>query len=127
MIIVDASAMVELLSRTPKAARLEHLLDDELFAPDLLVAEVLHYFRRTVANGGVNAADATAAVGVFEAADIEYLPVWPYTNRIWELRHNLSPYDACYIAMAEDIGCPLVTTEARLGHTPGLRASVVVA
>ena len=59
-------------------------------------------------------------------ASIEYVPVWPYTNRIWELRADVSSYDACYVAVAEAHRCPLVTTDRRLARAPGLRTTVIV-
>ena len=54
------------------------------------------------------------------------MPVWPYAERIWQLRHCVSPYDACYVAVAEALGCPLLTTDFRLGRADGVRAPIIV-
>ena len=126
MKVVDASAFIEVLARTDKAAVLEALLDDELFAPDLLVAEVTHYLRYELRGGRLTARHADAAMDAFMQADIEYLHTWPLTTRMWALRQNVSAYDACYLAMAESLGAPLLTTDARLAGIPGLRAQVIV-
>lgn len=50
----------------------------------------------------------------------------PLIPRIWELRDNLTPYDASYVALAEALGCPLVTADARLAAAPGVRCEIVV-
>ena len=91
MIAVDASAMIELLQRGSSAPRIEALLDDDLVAPDLLVPEVLHTLKR-FERSGHNVEPAFAAL--LEAA-IEFAPVWPHIERVWELRHAVSTYDAC--------------------------------
>jgi hypothetical protein len=90
VIVIDASAMIDLLDRAPSASRIEALLDNDLAAPDLLIAEVARHLARR------DRADPAAARRFDELlrADIEYVPVWPYAHRVWELRHNLSPYDA---------------------------------
>ena len=59
--------------------------------------------------------------------DVEYVATWPYLDRMWELRHAVSSHDAVYVAVAEAHGCPLVTSDAKLGRAPGLRVDVVVA
>lgn len=53
---------------------------------------------------------------IFEGAPVEYVHVWPHTGRVWDLRHNLSPYDACYVTVAEELRAPLVTTDLRLAR-----------
>jgi predicted nucleic acid-binding protein len=124
--VVDASAFIEVLARTEKASVIEGLLDDELFAPDLLVTEVMHYVRFELLGGRLTARQADATLDVLMHADIEYLHVWPLTARMWQLRRNVSAYDACYVAMAESLDAPLLTTDARLGGVPGLHAQLIV-
>ena len=53
-------------------------------------------------------------------------PHGPFAPRVWELRSNLTPYDAAYVALAESLGCTLVTADARLAHAPGIRCAVEV-
>ena len=67
------------------------------------------------------------AVAVWFESDIDVVPVWPHAERIWELRHTMSTYDACYVAVAEACDCPLLTTDERLGRATGSRVPVIVA
>ena len=66
-----------------------------------------------------------AWVEIFESFGIQFVPAWPYTRRIWELRHSVSAYDACYVAVAEALNCALVTTDARLAGSNGVRAPII--
>ncbi len=116
MKIVDASAMIDMLTGGSRGDQLVSILDDDLFAPDLLIAEVLGFFRRMVSQKRLPAADADQLADIFQSAPVEYVPVWPHAARLWDLRHIVSPYDACYVAVAEDIGAPLVTTDLRLAR-----------
>ena len=122
MIVIDASAMIDLLDRAPSAARIEALLDDDVAAPDALIPEVIRHFARR------DRADSTTAsrFDAFIAADIQYIAVWPYAKRVWELRHNVSAYDACYVAIAEAMGCALLTRDHRLARANGVRAPIIV-
>lgn len=112
MKVVDASAMIDVITGSPRADRLLAVFDDDLFAPDLLVPEVLGFLRRTAAAGSLHDADQLATA--LQQAPIEYLHTWPYTERMWSWRHNMSPYDASYVALAEDLGATLVTSDLRL-------------
>jgi predicted nucleic acid-binding protein len=114
--IVDASAMIDMLTGGPRADQLVSILDDDLFAPELLVPEVLAFFRRMVAGQRIPAAEADELTHVLQSAPIEFVSTWPYTARLGELRHVLTPYDACYVAVAEEVGAPLVTTDLRLAR-----------
>jgi predicted nucleic acid-binding protein len=125
--VVDASVMIELLSGTAVGRRSAHLLDDDLYAPDLLIPEVLNYFRKTVQRGAVSAAEGQRSIDLLASSDIEYCSVSPYISRIWEMRANLTPYDACYVALAQHLGCALLTTDARLAVAPSLGIPVIVA
>ncbi len=116
MKVVDASAMIDTLTGSPRSDQLIPILDDDLFAPDLLIPEVLSVLRRMVSQKDLSSSEGDHLAQVFQGAPIEYIHVWPRTSRVWDLRHDLSPYDACYVAVAEDIGAPLVTTDLRLGR-----------
>jgi predicted nucleic acid-binding protein len=122
VIVIDASAMIDLLDRAPSASRIEALLDDELAAPDLLIAEVARHLHRRTSVDPV----ASRRFEELLRADIEYVPVWPYAERIWELRHNVSPYDACSVVVAEALDCALITCDRRLARARGVRAPIIV-
>jgi predicted nucleic acid-binding protein len=110
--VVDASSMIDFLTDAPRLMPFAHHLDDDLFAPDLLIAEVHDYFRRRGVRQPHEQLDAH--VDAFHSAAIEYLPSWPYGAQIWKWRHNLTSYDACYVALAHDLHCPLLTSDRRL-------------
>ena len=121
MIVVDASAMIDLLNRAPNPDRIRALLDDDVCAPDTIVPEVVrHLARRDRADSG-----AVARFEMFESFGLHFMPAWPYTRRIWELRHSVSAYDACYVAVAEALNCALVTTDERLAGSNGVRAPII--
>jgi predicted nucleic acid-binding protein len=127
MKVVDASALIDFLSGAGNRPALASLLDDDLFAPDLLVAEVVHHFRYELLGGRLTEQQAAEAIDVFNDADIEYLPVSNLVHDVWNLRHNVSAYDGCYVALAQDLRCPLLTSDRRLANAPGLPISVIVA
>ena len=117
MIVVDASAAVRALLHDGEARR--YLSEESLAAPHLIDAEVLQTMRRLVARGSVDSADAEAAVQQWSRLGLTRLAVDGLTGRIWALRHNLSAYDASYVALAEALACPLLTADARLAGAPG--------
>ena len=116
MKVIDASAMIDLLTGTERASRVASLLDDDLYAPDLLVAEVFSFLRRMSNNKRMTDAAADSLAEATEQAPVEYLHSWMYSSRIWQLRHTMSSYDATYVALAEDLGSPLITTDLRLAR-----------
>ena len=129
MIVVDASAIVELLLRTPAGRRAEDRLlsrRDSLHAPHLLDVEVAQVLRRYAAAGELSPERGREAL-----ADLADLPVQRYPHdallpRIWDLRQNVTAYDAAYLALAETLRAPLVTCDARLASAPGHDAKVEV-
>jgi len=127
MIVVDASAVLEVLLRTPAASAVEKWLFDPshtLHAPDLLDVEVAQVVRRYAANGEIDGERGRAAL-----ADLAGLPVHRYPHdfllpRVWELRGNLTAYDAVYVALAEALDALLLTRDKRLAAAPGHRARI---
>jgi predicted nucleic acid-binding protein len=127
--VVDASAVLDLLLDAPAARALEgRLLSPErmLHAPHLIDAEVAHALRRLVAAGRI-----APELGRHVLTDLVDLPLHRHPHdwllpRVWELRHNLSAYDAVYIALAEALDAPLVTRDARLASAHGHSAKVEV-
>ncbi len=129
MIVVDASAVIELLLRSPIGKRVEARLFTRpvaLHGPHLLDVEVVQVLRRFEARGELHAARAGAALHLLEVLPMRRHPHAPLLTRVWSLRANLTAYDATYVALAEALGAVLITCDARLGRAPGLRAPVEV-
>lgn len=124
MIVVDASAAVRALLGAG-AAR-EHLSTERLAAPHLVDAEVLQTLRKLLGREAMSVAEAGAAVGRWRQLGLQRFAVVALTGRIWELRHNLSAYDAAYVALAEALRCPLLTADARLARAPGTACAITV-
>ncbi len=82
--------------------------------------------RRAVAAGEFDHVRALRALGRLADIPIERHSHVPLLHRIWELRDNLSPYDAAYVALAEALGVTLLTADARLGRAPGPRCAIEV-
>ena len=72
----------------------------------------------------LNAAEATAAIGVLHALDLQRHSHEPLLDRVWELRDNMSAYDAVYVALAEALDARLLTCDGRLVRAPGGRARI---
>jgi predicted nucleic acid-binding protein len=129
MIVIDASALADALiddGDAGNAARVALARDEHWAAPDHLIIEVVSVIRGRHIVGklsGDRAFDALAALGqlLIDQVDIE-----PQLGRVWELRSNLSAYDAGYVAVAEALGCPLVTADARLANASGPRCEIVL-
>ena len=129
MIVVDASAMTELLLQTPLGSRVEARLvrdGDDLHAPHLLDAEVAQALRRLVRIGEVTAARAGEAIEDLILFDVFRHPHVDLLVRAWQLRDNLTAYDAVYVALAEALDAALVTCDAPLGAAPGHAAPIEV-
>lgn len=127
MIVLDASAAVELLLRLPLGRKVITRItnpDIQLHAPHLLVIEVLQVLRRRVAAGSTTPAEATEAVRLIEEFDITYHDHLLLSRRVWELRDNLTAYDASYVTLAELLGATLLTADAELARAPGNNAEV---
>jgi predicted nucleic acid-binding protein len=71
-------------------------------------------------------AEANAASEDLIGLPIAVYPTGPLLRRVWELRDNVTPYDACYVALAEALDCPLLTADVRLSNAPGARCSIEV-
>lgn len=128
MIVVDASVLVTLVAeRGARADAAQRRLDgDEVIAPELIDLEVLNVVRRLVRGGQVSEPDARAGLIAIAQAPIERFSHAGLLHRSWELRDNLSAYDAAYVALAEIFDVTLVTRDVRLARAPGLRCAVEV-
>jgi predicted nucleic acid-binding protein len=127
LIVIDASALLEVLLRTPSAKAIEKRLfvpDQTLHAPHLLDIEVAQVIRRYAANGDISSDRGRAAL-----VDLADLPLQRYPHvlllpRVWALRHNLTAYDAAYVALAEALDAVLLTRDKRLAATAGPRVRI---
>lgn len=125
MIVLDASAAAELVLETETGAAVARRLRGEVVhAPAHLDVETVGVIRRAVLRGLITDRDGLAAVGDFTALPIRRWPVTPFVNRGYELRATHSFADAVYIALAESLAAPLLTSDARLTRSHGHEAAV---
>jgi predicted nucleic acid-binding protein len=124
VLVVDTSAVVGALTgRPPSDAVIERLAaDGDLAAPHLIDIEFLHALRRLVLGRQLSEDRAADARGDFADLAITRYEHTVVADRIWQLRHGLTAYDATFVALAELLGVPLVTCDARLADAPGNRA-----
>ena len=129
MIVVDASAVLELLLQTPLGSRVEARLfrdDDELHVPHLLDVELVQGLRRLVRAGEVSSTRADEVIADLTDLDLHRHGHLDLLNRAWKLRDNITAYDAMYVALAEAIEAPIITCDKPLARAPGHRARVEV-
>jgi predicted nucleic acid-binding protein len=124
MIVVDASAALSALLNAGPARGT--LADEQVHVPHLIDPEIANGLRRVVARGQIPADAGWAALDVWRRLGMVRYPVFGILERVWELRANLSAYDATYVALAEHLGCPLVTSDARISRATGIRCPVTV-
>jgi predicted nucleic acid-binding protein len=121
--------MLEWLLQTSAGARIEKRIysrNESLHAPHLLDVEVAQALRRLAREGTVPALRAEEAVEDLEDLPITRYPHYVFLPRIWQLLHNLTTYDAIYVALAEQLGATLITRDSRLASAPGHNAAVEV-
>jgi predicted nucleic acid-binding protein len=97
-----------------------------LWAPHMMPAEVTNIVRRSVAAKLISADAAAMALADMDALPLHLVPVQPFAGRIWELRDNLTSYDAWYVAAAESLGAPMVSLDRRLARAKGPKCPVLV-
>jgi predicted nucleic acid-binding protein len=129
VIVVDASAAIEVLLQTAAASRIEARLfapGETLHVPHLLDLEVVHVLRRYTASGVIDTRRGLEAIDDLIAWPLTRYPHDLFLTRIWALRHNLTAYDAAYVALAEALEVTLVTCDTRLAASVGHRATIVL-
>ena len=115
MIVIDASALIEILKGTATGLQLESLLvNRDLHAPHLLDLEVAQALRRLALRNEISVAEANRAFDDFLTMPITRHPHTHLLPDIWQLRHNLTAYDAAYLALARYLGAELLTMDAAL-------------
>jgi predicted nucleic acid-binding protein len=124
VIVFDASAGVLALLNDGDARRA--VARETVAAPHLVDVEVAHALRAQVRRGRVDADDALAALVRWARLGLRRFGVVGLLPRVWALRDHLTAYDATYVALAEALGCRLVTADARLARAPGVKCAVTV-
>jgi len=124
VIVIDASVLVDSLVGEGRAVARQAA--EPLAAPHLVDVEVGSALRRLVAAGTITAASAAAALDDLAELEIDRYDHVGLLARCWELRHNLTFYDAAYVALAEALDVPLLTFDARLASAAGIGATVEV-
>jgi predicted nucleic acid-binding protein len=130
LIVIDASAEVAvLLNVGPEVEGIRNRIarpGETLHVPHLFDVEVLHALRGLSLRGTVSPERSRLALSRLSDTQFTRYPHTTLMGRIWELRENLTAYDATYVALAEALDAPLVTTDARLAQASGIRAAVEV-
>lgn len=129
MIVLDASAAIELVLGTRTGHRVADRLstgDRRPHAPHLLSVEVAQTLRRFAGRGQISPTEGRDALDVLTRLNVSQWEHAPLLRRAWELRDNVTAYDAMYIALAEGLGAPLLTTDTRLARASGHHALVEV-
>jgi predicted nucleic acid-binding protein len=127
VIVVDASVLANALGDDQvdgRIARDRLTRTGDLIAPDLVDVQTMSVLRRRWLAGDLTARRFSTAVDNLEDLDLTRFPTLPLMRRAYELRANVTPYDAAYVALAEQLGCPLVTADGRLARAPGIRCPV---
>jgi predicted nucleic acid-binding protein len=120
-LVVDSSVIVAaLLSTNEVGAWAERVIEaGSIFAPELIRVEVTNIIRRLERAKEMTEQEADAAYADFMELDLYLHPFEPFADRIWELRHNVTSYDARYVALAESLDLPLATLDIRLAVAKG--------
>ena len=125
--VLDASALVELtIGPGPEQALVRQAATGQGAAPEVIDIESLQTIRRLLRAGLLEHSAAREAAAALADAPIARSPHRPLLKRVWALRDTISAYDATYIALAEQLGVPLLTCDARLGRAHGHDAEVIV-
>jgi len=128
VIVLDASALLEILLQTPLGSRVESRLfrdGDEFHSPHLVDVEVAQGLRRLVRTGEVSRDRAADAIADLIEFDLNRHPHLDFLNRAWKWLENVTAYDAMYIALGEALYAPIVTCDAPFGRAPAHRSDCV--
>jgi predicted nucleic acid-binding protein len=129
VIVVDASVLANAIAddeNDGRVARAALRAAGDLAAPDLIDVETVSALRKRWLAGTLTDERFAAAVGDLEDLDLDRSPALPLMSRAFELRANLTAYDAAYVALAEALGCELLTGDGRLARAPGIGCAIKV-
>ena len=126
--VVDASVLVAALVDSGHEGRWAEsiLAEGHLAGPELALAEASSILRRLERAELISRIEATSAYTDLLRLDLELFPFTPFAERIWALRGNLTSYDSWYVALAESLGCPLVTLDRKFSRASGPTCAVIV-
>jgi predicted nucleic acid-binding protein len=130
LIVIDASAVIELLINSPAGARVADCIfrdDVSIHAPHILDLEVAQVLRKYVFSKEMTAQRASEAIDDFSDLSINRYPHFDFLARIWQLRSSMTSYDAAYVSLAEALDATLLTCDAKLrrSHGHSVRTQVV--
>ncbi len=127
-LVADASVVAAaLVDSGPDGTWAERILEsDDLAAPHLMPAEVANILRRAFLAGEISDDTASLAYADLLALDVELFPYEPFAERVWDLRANVTAYDAWYVAVAETLGARLATLDTRLSRASGPRCRFAI-
>ena len=127
-VVLDASVLVAALTDAgPDGTWSESVIAaGSLAAPMLILVEAANVLRRLERANDITSLEAGSAYRDTLRLDLEFFPYEPFAARIWELRQNLSSYDAWYVALAEQLRCPLATLDARLSRASGPTCEILI-
>ncbi|MDE0116339.1 MAG: type II toxin-antitoxin system VapC family toxin [bacterium] len=126
--VIDASVLVAALVDSDQDGQWAEaaIAQGQLAAPEVAMAEATNILRRMEQSGQVSRVVATASFRDLLRLDVELYPFAPLAERIWELRPNVTCYDAWYVALAEALNNPLFTLDRRLSKASGVQCEMVV-
>ncbi len=127
MIVVDASVLIAALVEYGDDAVWARKItaNPDMHSPELIFAEVMNGLRRSELNQDISTVQAEFARNDLLRVGLSLYPFTPFAERIWELRRNLTCYDAWYVALAESLGCPLITLDRRISRAGGVGCEVL--
>ena len=129
MIVLDASAVVELLLGTDLGRQIADRIEDDalsLHAPHLIDVEVAQTLRRYARMRALRPREAAEALADLRDLGLERHAHEPLLDQVWALRENLTAYDAVYVALAKGLDAPLLTCDAKLAGAPGMKRQVLL-
>ena len=128
MTVIDGSLLVAALVDSGRDGQWAEgvIATHELAGPELTLVETSNVLRRLERADRISQFEAVGAHRDMLRLDVELFPFRPFANRVWELRDNLTGYDAWYVALAEALDCPLATLDRKLGRAAGPLCEIVV-
>jgi len=126
VIVLDASSAVAVLLNIDASGVRDRMdrAEEGIHVPHLFEIEVINVLRRYALNGAISAKRAHLALNRLSDMRLTRYPHTALLPRVWELKDNVTAYDAVYVALAETLEAPLITRDERLSRAPGIRAVV---